>query len=54
MRKVGFVGPGDMGIGMAKNLLKNGFELTDEDITLVVETGNNAMITSGALGKNRA
>ncbi|MFQ6116497.1 MAG: NAD(P)-dependent oxidoreductase, partial [bacterium] len=32
MRKVGFVGLGDMGMGMAKNLLKNGFELTGYDL----------------------
>ena len=32
MKKVGFVGLGDMGIGMAKNLLKNGFELTGYDL----------------------
>jgi len=32
MNKVGFVGLGNMGIGMAKNLLKNGFELTGYDL----------------------
>jgi len=32
MKNVGFVGLGDMGIGMAKNLLKNGFELTGYDL----------------------
>ena len=32
MKKVGFVGLGNMGIGMAKNLLKNGFELTGYDL----------------------
>jgi 3-hydroxyisobutyrate dehydrogenase-like beta-hydroxyacid dehydrogenase len=32
MKKVGFVGLGDMGIGMAKNLLKNGFELSGYDV----------------------
>lgn len=32
MRKVGIVGLGDMGIGMAKNLLKQGFELTGYDL----------------------
>ncbi|TFH37710.1 MAG: NAD(P)-dependent oxidoreductase [Anaerolineales bacterium] len=32
MKRVGLIGLGDMGIGMAKNLLKNGFELTGFDL----------------------
>ena len=32
MRKVGIVGLGDMGSGMAKNLLNNGFELSGFDL----------------------
>ena len=32
MKKVGLVGLGDMGIGMAQNILKNGFELTGFDL----------------------
>jgi 3-hydroxyisobutyrate dehydrogenase-like beta-hydroxyacid dehydrogenase len=32
MKKVGLVGLGDMGIGMAQNILKNGFALTGFDI----------------------
>jgi len=32
MKKVGFVGLGDMGIGMSSNLLKHGFELTGFDL----------------------
>jgi 3-hydroxyisobutyrate dehydrogenase-like beta-hydroxyacid dehydrogenase len=32
MKKVGLIGLGDMGIGMAKNLLENGFELTGYDL----------------------
>jgi len=32
MKKVGLVGLGDMGIGMAKNILKDGFELTGYDL----------------------
>jgi len=32
VRKVGIVGLGDMGIGMARNLLKNGFELSGYDL----------------------
>ncbi len=32
MKKVGFVGLGDMGIGMTRNLLKHGFELTGYDL----------------------
>ena len=32
MRRVGLIGLGDMGMGMAKNLLKSGFELTGFDL----------------------
>ena len=32
MKKVGLIGLGDMGIGMAQNILKNGFELTGFDL----------------------
>ena len=32
MKKIGFVGLGDMGIGLTKNLLNEGFELTGFDI----------------------
>jgi putative dehydrogenase len=32
MKKVGIIGLGDMGIGMARNLLKSGFEVTGYDI----------------------
>ena len=32
MKKVGFIGLGDMGMAMAKNLLKEGFELTGFDL----------------------
>lgn len=32
MKKVGLIGLGDMGIGMAKNILKHGFELTGYDL----------------------
>ena len=32
MKKIGFVGLGDMGIGLTKNLLEKGFELTGFDI----------------------
>lgn len=32
MKKVGIIGLGDMGIGLAKNLLENGFELTGFDL----------------------
>lgn len=32
MKKVGFVGLGDMGMSMAKNLIKEGFELTGFDL----------------------
>ncbi|OVE79535.1 dehydrogenase [bacterium I07] len=32
MKKIGFIGLGDMGIGMAKNLLRNDFELSGYDV----------------------
>jgi len=32
MKKVGLIGLGDMGIGLAANILKNGFELTGFDL----------------------
>ncbi|MGD8882416.1 MAG: NAD(P)-binding domain-containing protein, partial [Desulfobacterales bacterium] len=32
MKKIGLVGLGDMGIGMAKNILGHGFELTGYDL----------------------
>jgi 3-hydroxyisobutyrate dehydrogenase-like beta-hydroxyacid dehydrogenase len=32
MKKIGFVGLGDMGIGLTKNLLEKGFEVTGYDI----------------------
>ena len=32
MKKIGFVGLGDMGIGLTKNLLDKGFEVTGFDI----------------------
>ncbi|MBA7548908.1 L-threonate dehydrogenase [subsurface metagenome] len=32
MQKVGVIGLGDMGIGMANNLLKNGFEVIGYDL----------------------
>ena len=32
MKKVGFVGLGDMGISMSANLIKSGFELTGYDL----------------------
>lgn len=32
MKKVGFIGLGDMGMGMTKNLIKHGFEVTGYDL----------------------
>ena len=32
MKRIGFVGLGDMGIGLTKNLLEKGFEVTGFDI----------------------
>jgi 3-hydroxyisobutyrate dehydrogenase-like beta-hydroxyacid dehydrogenase len=48
MKRIGIVGVGDMGIGLATNILKNGFTLTGFDIqkdrldTLVSKGGNAA------------
>ena len=33
MKKVGIVGLGDMGSGMVKNIMKNGFSLTGFDLS---------------------
>ncbi|GAH83417.1 unnamed protein product, partial [marine sediment metagenome] len=33
MKQVGIIGLGDMGIGMAKNIIKNGFDLVGYDFT---------------------
>ncbi len=32
MKQVGIIGLGDMGIGMAKNIIKNGFDLVGYDL----------------------
>ena len=32
MKKVGVIGLGDMGIGLAKNILESGFDLTGFDL----------------------
>ena len=32
MKRVGFIGLGDMGSGLAKNLIKNGFATTGLDL----------------------
>jgi len=50
MKKVGVVGLGDMGIGMARNLLKNGFDVTGFDLN--EERLNDFAQSGGNPGKN--
>ena len=57
MKKVGIVGLGDMGIGMAKNLLKNGFELTgfdlrEERLKELADLGGKPAVNCMEVGEN--
>jgi putative dehydrogenase len=57
MKKVGVVGLGDMGSGLAKNLIKNGFESTGFDLSSArlnafVEMGGRAASTVAEVGQN--
>lgn len=57
MKKVGIVGLGDMGIGMANNLLKNGFELTgfdlrEERLKEFVKSGGKAAVNCREVAEN--
>jgi putative dehydrogenase len=57
MKKVGIVGLGDMGIGMAKNLLKGGFELTgydvmEERLKEFAQLGGNSATTCREVAEN--
>jgi putative dehydrogenase len=56
MNKVGVVGLGDMGSGLAKNLIKNGFEVQGFDLSearmnAFVEMGGRAVASAGETGK---
>ena len=57
MKKVGIVGLGDMGSGMAKNILKNGFSLTGFDLsaermTELKETGGTPAANCRQVAQN--
>ena len=57
MKRVGIVGLGDMGIAMAKNLLKAGFELSgfdlrQERLDLLTEAGGKAAASIADVGAN--
>lgn len=56
MKKVGFIGLGDMGMSMAKNLIKEGFDLTGFDLresqqSELKEAGGQAAESIAALGQ---
>lgn len=55
MKRVGVIGLGDMGSGLAKNLLKNGFEVTGFDLSAArmeafVAMGGQAVADAGSVG----
>ncbi len=55
MKKVGFVGLGDMGLGMAKNLVSAGFEVTGYDlrdarVAMLTEAGGKGADSCRAVG----
>lgn len=57
MSKVGVVGLGDMGSGLAKNLIKNGFEVQGFDLSearmnAFVDIGGKAAASAGETGKD--
>ena len=57
MKKIGFIGLGDMGIGLSNNLLKKGFELTGFDkredrVNELVRQGGNPAINCLEVGQN--
>lgn len=57
MRKIGLVGLGNMGIGMAANLIKNGFDLTGFDLSserldLFSELGGRPAASCREVGEN--
>ena len=57
MRKIGLIGLGNMGIGMAANLIKNGFDLTGYDLSskrldLLSELGGKPAASCREVGEN--
>ena len=57
MKRVGLIGLGDMGIGMAANIVKNGFELTgydlrEERLQMLAELGGKPASNPKEVGKN--
>ena len=55
MKKTGIIGIGDMGSGIAKNLIKHGFQVTGIDLdparqTAFVEMGGQGASTAGEVG----
>ncbi len=57
MKRVGLVGLGDMGIGMAQNIIKNGFELTGFDLQekrkqMLVQLGGKSAATCQEVAEN--
>ena len=57
MKQIGFIGLGNMGIGMAKNLIKHGFDLTGfdlypEQLNALEELGGTAAATCREVGEN--
>lgn len=57
MKRIGLVGLGDMGIGMARNIIKGGFELTGYDlrkerVDMLEEAGGKRAGSPSAVGAN--
>lgn len=57
MQRVGVVGLGDMGSGLVKNLIKNGFQtagldLSEERMSAFVEMGGNPAASVAEVGRN--
>jgi 3-hydroxyisobutyrate dehydrogenase-like beta-hydroxyacid dehydrogenase len=57
MKKIGFVGLGDMGIGLTNNLLKKGFELTGFDlredrVNELIRQGGKPAVNCREVGQN--
>ena len=57
MKKIGFIGLGNMGISMAENLIKNGYDLTGFDLNptqllKLEELGGTAAATCKEVGEN--
>ncbi len=57
MKRIGIVGLGNMGIGMAKNLAQagfplSGFDLREERQKMLSDLGGTAVASVGAVGEN--